>query len=75
MPLGTEVGLGPRDIVRWESSNPTERETATPTFTVCGNRGPCLLWPNGWMEQDATGTEVALGPGHIVLDGNSHCIR
>ena len=33
--------------------------------------GPCLLWPNGWMDQDATwyrGT-VGLGPSHIVLDG------
>jgi len=26
------------------------------------------LWPNGWMDQDAT--EVGLGPGHIVLDGD-----
>jgi len=25
--------------------------------------GRCLLWPNGWMNEDA------LGPGHIVLDG------
>jgi len=71
--------------------------------------GPCLLYPNGWMDQDATwygddvrwgrssplpkkgtapsflpmsggqtagwmktplGTEVDLGPGHIVLDGD-----
>ena len=29
---------------------------------------PCLLWPNGWMEQDALGTEVNLGPGGVVLD-------
>jgi len=27
--------------------------------------------PNGWMDQDATtGTEVGLGPGDIVLDGD-----
>jgi len=34
--------------------------------------GPCLLWSNGWMDQDGTliGAEVGLGPGHIVLDGN-----
>ena len=32
--------------------------------------GPCL-WPNGWVYQDATWyTEVELGPGHIVLDGD-----
>jgi len=24
------------------------------------------LWPNGWTDQD--GTEVGLGPGHIVLE-------
>ena len=36
--------------------------------------GPCLLWPNGWMDQDGTwhgGTEVGLGPVHIVLDGDT----
>ena len=32
--------------------------------------GPCLLCANGWMDQDALGMEVGLGPGHIVLDGN-----
>jgi len=28
------------------------------------------LWPNGWMDQDAIGKVVGLGPGHIVLDGD-----
>jgi len=32
--------------------------------------GTWLLWPNSWMDQDATGTEVGLGAGHIVLDGD-----
>jgi len=27
-----------------------------------------VLWPNGWMGQDAFGTEVGLGPGDILLD-------
>jgi len=32
--------------------------------------GPCLLWPNGWTDQDATWyTEVNIGPGNVVLDG------
>jgi len=32
---------------------------------------PCLLWPNGWMDQVATcGTEVNLGPGDVVSDGD-----
>jgi len=35
------------------------------------NIGPYLLWPNSWMDEDAAwcGTEVDLGPGHIVLGG------
>jgi len=32
--------------------------------------GPCLLWLNGWMDQDATWYEVSFGPGRIVLHGN-----
>ena len=47
MPLGTDVGLGPGHIVLWKPSSPTESGTAAPTF------GPCLLWPNDWMVQDA----------------------
>jgi len=31
--------------------------------------GSCLLWPNGWMDKTPLGTEVHIGPGHIVLDG------
>jgi len=26
------------------------------------------LWPNGWMDQDATWCGVHLGSGHSVLD-------
>ena len=29
-----------------------------------------LLWPNVWMDQDATGTEQGLGQDDIVLNGN-----
>jgi len=48
MPLGKEVGLGQGDIVLdGDSALPPQRGTA-PIF------GPCLLWPNGWMDQDAT---------------------
>ena len=32
--------------------------------------GPCVLWPNGWMDQDMPlGTEVNAGPGKVALDG------
>ena len=46
--------------------------------TVC-KRAVCLscpvcnvgvLWPNGWMDQDETGMQVGLGPGHTVSDGD-----
>ena len=38
--------------------------TAAPQFSAH------VLWPNGWTDQDATWTEVGLGPGDIVLDGD-----
>jgi len=44
--------------VRWKPSSPMERGTAAPTFAVYGcvriDRGPCLLWPNGLVDQNAT---------------------
>jgi len=41
----------------------SKKGTEAPIF------GPCLLWPNGWMDQMPLGMEVGLDPGHIVLDG------
>ena len=65
MPLGTKVGLGLRDIV-FDVNPATPRKRAHPPPP---NFSPCLLWPNGWMDEDAAiGTEVDLDPGHIVLD-------
>jgi len=33
--------------------------------------GPCLLWPNGWMDQDATLYDGRpIGTGNIVLDAD-----
>jgi len=43
MPLDTEVGLGPDDIVL-----DGDGESPSPIF------GLRLLWPNGWMDQDGT---------------------
>jgi len=49
MPLVTEVGLGPGHIVLDGSHSPLKKAgTAPPIF------GPCLLWPNGWLDPDAT---------------------
>ena len=50
MPLGMEVGLGPGDFVLDRDPAPSaKRGTAPPPIF-----GPCLLWPNGWMDQDGT---------------------
>ena len=65
MPLSTEVGLGLRDIVfDVDPATPIKRHTH-PTQCLadvyCGQLA-------GWMKTPL-GTEVDLGPGHIVLDG------
>ena len=73
--LGTQIGLGPGDIVLdGDPSAPHGKGDSSPTtFAVYRrSRGPCLLWPSGWMDQDTTlhGTEVGLVPGDIVIDGD-----
>jgi len=47
MPLGMEVGLGPDDFVLDGDPAPLPPKGAEPPIF-----GPCLLWPNGWMDQD-----------------------
>jgi len=64
-PLGTEVDISTGHIVLDGFPALHERGTAPPPPLL----GPCLLWPNGWMDQDGTWIEMGLGPGHIVLDG------
>jgi len=61
MPFGTQVYVGPGHIVL--DGNPAlhPKGAQPPIF------GPCLLLPNGWMDQDATWyTEI--GPMR-------HCVR
>jgi len=60
MPLGTEVNVGPGNVVLDWVAAPPKRGTA-PIFRFIS-----ILWPNGWMDEDAT---WYLGPGHIILDG------
>jgi len=62
MPLGVEVGLNPSVIVLAGEQLPLPKGGRPPIV------GPCLLWPNGCMDQMPLGMEVGLGPGHIVLD-------
>jgi len=49
MKLGMEVGLGPGHIVLDGDPAPPPSKGHSPQCF-----GPCLLWPNGWMDQDAT---------------------
>ena len=68
MPLGMEVGLSPRDFVfDGDPAIPPQKGGGAPSPIS----GPCILWPNGWMEwiKMALGMGVGLGPGHIVLEG------
>jgi len=50
MPLDMEIGLGAGDIVLDGEQLPLPKKlAATPPIF-----GLCLLWPNGWMDQDGT---------------------
>ena len=60
MTLGMEMGCGPGHIVL---DGDTEERAQQPP--LCD---PCLLWPNGWMHQDATSYGGRPHPGHVVLD-------
>ena len=51
MPLGTEVGLGPGNIMldgESETQLPVRKKAQLPQFSAHA------LWPNGWTDQDAT---------------------
>jgi len=51
-----EVGLGPGHIVLVGDPAPLPKKgPEAPIF------GPFVLWPNGWMDEDATWNEVDLG--------------
>jgi len=64
MPLGTEVGLGLRDIVLDGNPASPSLKGHSPQFLAhvyCGQTAGRMKTP--------LGTELDLGPGHIVLDG------
>jgi len=74
MPLGMEVGLGPGpgpgDIVLDGDPAPQKWGHSTPNF------GPCLLWPNGWMDPGETRHEGLPRPTpHSVRWGPSSSKR
>ena len=47
--LGMEVGLGPGHIVLDREPAALQKGNSPPPIY-----GPCLMWPNAWMDQDAT---------------------
>ena len=65
MPLGTEVGLDPSNIVLdRDPARPPPKRRQSPQFSAhvyCGQTA-------GWIKMPL-GMDVDLGPGHIVLDG------
>jgi len=62
MPLGMEVGLSPGSIVLDGAQLSPKKGHNLPIF------GPCLLWPNGSIDQDATLYGARPRP-------RRHCIR
>ena len=65
MPLGTEAGLGLRDIVLEEvPSSPSPKEYS-PQFSANVRCGPTA----GWTKMPL-GMEVGLGPGAFVTQKN-----
>jgi len=65
MKLGMQVGLGPGDFVLDGHPVPPEKREHSPHQIL----GPCLLWPNGWMDQNATWYGgINLGPGGMDED-------
>ena len=68
MPLGMTVGLGPGHVIfNGDLAAIPKKKRGTAPAQIFG---PCLLWPNGWIDQDTAWYGVGLGPGDIVLDGN-----
>jgi len=49
IPLGREEGLSPSDIVLDGDPAPPPRKGAEPQIFRL-----CLLWPDGWMDEDST---------------------
>ena len=67
MSVGIEVGLGPGDFVLDGDPAPLPKRGAEPAPQIFG---PCLLRPNGWMDEASTWHGGNLSPGDFVLDGD-----
>ena len=68
MSLGMKVGLSLGDFVLDEDPAPLPKKEAEPPIF-----GPCLLWPNGWMDQDGTWRKNRPQPKQSLSPGD--CVR
>ena len=70
IPLGTEVGLGPGDCVRWGPSSASEKRVQPLSFW------PMYIVAKRWLDEDATwyGNRPRLRP-HCVRRGPSSTAR
>jgi len=65
MSLGMELGLGAGDFVLdGDPAHPSPKGGRPPIF------GPCLLWPNGRMDEAGTWHGGRRQPRRLVLDGD-----
>ena len=65
MPLGTELNLSPGDVVLDGVAAPRPLKGAQPPVF-----GPFVLWPNGWIDEDAIWYGSRSQPRPHLLDGN-----
>jgi len=65
MPLGTEAGLGLRDIVLDGDSAPPPLKWHSPPFSANVRSGETAGWTKIALDM-----EVGLGPGDFVFDGD-----
>jgi len=61
MPLGMEVGLSPGNFFLDGDPAPPKRGHSPQIF------GPCLSWPNRWIDQDATWYEGRPWPRRLCV--------
>ena len=63
-PLGIELGISPGNIVLDRDPDPPPKKGGHSPAIF----GPCVLWPNSWMDQDATWYRGRPRP-------RRHCVR
>ena len=68
MYLRMELGLGAGDFVLDGDPDPLPKKGRSPQIF-----GPCLLWPNGWMDEGITWHGGRWGPSPSPIFGLFYC--